>query len=451
MKKIILLLLSVFVLTSCHEDDSTFSPGITKEAFSFRPIAGGAVMHFHLPDDENIIGLHVRYKDAYGKNILRSASHLSDSLLLVGFNEAKENVEAQVMLLNRYNEESAPIDVTFKTADSGPVAFIKTADVVSNWNGFTVKYTTPKNTEGLVHVFYLGTNPKTGEPDTVLVNSFALAETENLATKSFVIKQDVKKPIVVLRVEDFRGHIVAEKCYTDVECLETQLLNPDNLSFYCEKTITNPVSMMGSEYLFDGDTKGLTPWLHPELARKFNMFVAGPNAAGVGAAPMYIDMKKNMITGSVRLYNHLYNSLSPTWYQVGGSWYQTYLLPCDVDLYGAKDDGQTGDLSGRDMDQLNWVKLSNFRQDPDLTNSSRWCPTTFQPGAPGGQYSSLEEMQAADPEFMELLIPADGQADGYRYLKLVINNTFNLSQYADMYHNTNHYVIIQEMEVYVKK
>ena len=69
------------------------------------------------------MGVKVRYRNAQGEDVLRTASYACDSIELIGFNEAQQNVEAFVTLCDRNNVESDPVKVTFSTKDSGPVAF----------------------------------------------------------------------------------------------------------------------------------------------------------------------------------------------------------------------------------------------------------------------------------------------------------------------------------------
>ena len=93
----ILLLLLIIGLWACDDDKSGFVVAeLPDNAFSFKPMSGGAVMHYILPEDPGIVGIRVRYKDEYGKDMLRAASSTCDSVKLVGFNKATSNIPAQV-------------------------------------------------------------------------------------------------------------------------------------------------------------------------------------------------------------------------------------------------------------------------------------------------------------------------------------------------------------------
>lgn len=183
---------ATILLSACKDEENTFQPAIGSEAFTFKPIAGGSIMHYKLPADKDIAGINVRYKNFSGKDIIRSSSALLDSIKLIGFNEAKENVNAEVRLVKRNGEESSPIAVNFSTKDSAPWAFFNKVEVKSGWNGFSITTDNPQNATGMAHVFYLGTNPLTGEPDTVLIKSFNLEEGKD--TLVFNIKQKREEP-----------------------------------------------------------------------------------------------------------------------------------------------------------------------------------------------------------------------------------------------------------------
>lgn len=451
------ILLMCFI-SSCSDEVERFKADISPSSFSFKPITGGAIMYYRMPDDPSIVGVHARYKDAYGKEVLHTGSHLCDSMELTGFNEAMQNVKVLISVFQQDGTESEPVETTFNTYDSGPVAFMKSAEVMSNWDGFSVKYEAPERTKGMVHVFYLGTDPLTGDPDTILVNSFNLDETKEPEIKSFSIKQDVKKPVVVLKVEDYRGNMVAQQTYEGVECMEKAKLDPKNFTFYCDNAIVDTMGTLGyvsPTFLFDGDTKGMVNWEVAGMATKVHSFIAGPEASGPNAHPMYMDLQSNRVVGSVRIYSVLYSSQGPIWIIFGIRpmlmfYDDTAGYPCDIDIYLAKDDGDNTSLSTKDMNKLEWKKVANFKQDKNLPHEQRWCShTRVSQNEPS--FTSLEEMQAADPDYADILIPAEGQKDGYRYIKMVINDNFETVSGNLAITSWKGYVTFNELEVYTKK
>ena len=161
MKKTIFMLLAVLSFFSCSDDKELIHVNLADNALVVKPAAGGAMLYFALPKDPDITGIHVRYNDCYGNQILRTASTQTDSLALTGFNEATENVPAEVTIQFRNGSESAGIPITFSTLDSDPVYFIMSVKVESGWDGFSINYDAPEDVKGLFHIYYLGTNSYT--------------------------------------------------------------------------------------------------------------------------------------------------------------------------------------------------------------------------------------------------------------------------------------------------
>ncbi len=452
----ILLLLLMIGAWACDDDKREFVfAELPDNAFSFKPMSGGAIMHYILPEDPDIVGIRVRYKDEHGKDMLRSASSTCDSMKLVGFNKATSNIPARVSFCYQDDRESQAFDVTFSTSDSGPVTFIKNVEVLSNWGGFVLRYNNPPEATGMAHVFYLGTNPETNLPDTILMNSFLLQETHGVEEDNYMVKQDLPSYTVILRVEDFRGSMVDERTWESLEKYEMVKLLPEDFSFYCDNSIEDPIDKLGVEYLFDGDTKGLVCFQSGNR-NKCCSFLAGPDGAGEFAHPMYLDLKQNTILASTRLYSMLNNEAGTKWADMkdGGmaalcKFYNENKLPCEVTLYGMKDDGKAP-ASYEDMNNLaGWEELGTFKQDRTLLPyTERWCNYCWNLM----RYTPLseEELKKAEAEYIEILVPIHIQeGNGFRYLKIVINDVF-FAQYQS-YENVDNYVQFHELEVYTNK
>lgn len=462
MKRIIYFLLLLVALTSCKDEETGFQPGIGTEAFSFKAIAGGAVMHYTLPKDKDIMGLNIRYKDYAGKEILRSSSALSDSLSLVGFNEAKQNIAAEVRLVKRNGDESSPIAVTFSTLDSAPYAFIDHVKVLSGWNGFSVETDNSANANGIAHIYYLGTDPLTGKEDTVLLSSINI--TEGKDTLTYNLKQEKDLNTIVIRTEDYRGYMVREKVFENIASYNTGKLDPSKFNFYCDKTVESKDECLGEKYLFDGDLKGETyfdekdKYDRYERANRYYMYLAGPYAFG---APMYVDMHQNKITAQVRMYAMLninrsmgtsYADNNTHWKLFNGMFFEDK-LPCQVDVYAAKDDhGEAGN-----WDNKTWQKVASYKQDPDIDYTQRWSVKTYSQNYYRYAINSKSEAEKADSIFLPLNLVCEGQGDGFRYLKIVVNGTYNLSG-TDLDYSRNgstnniaQYFAMQELEIWTKK
>lgn len=458
MKKVIYFLLLLITLSSCKEEENTFQAPIGSEAFRFKAIAGGAIMHYTLPADPDISGLNVKYKDFRGKEILRSSSALSDSLTLVGFNEAKQNIPAEVKLIKRNGEESIPISVCFNTLDSAPYSFIDNVKVLSGWNGFSVQTNNAANANGIAHIYYLGTDPLSGKEDTVLLSSTNI--TEGKDTLIFKLNQSKDINTIVIRTEDYRGYMVREKVWSNIASYNTAKLDPSKFNFYCDKTIESEEECLGEKYLFDGDLKGESyfddkgMYDEDELADRYHMYLAGPQAFGI---PMYIDMHENKLTAQIRFYCMLkihrvgLGSENTHSNLFNGMFYEDK-LPCDVDVYAAKDDyGTSGNWEAK-----KWEKVASYKQDPNIDQTQRWCQKTYSEDFSKYEIDSKADAEKADSVFLPLDLICEGQEDGYRYLKIVVNNTYNLTgedlDWAWVSTlNVAKYFTLQELEIWTKK
>lgn len=448
-QRVLGLLIILFGLMACSDDEPGF--GLSLESGNIRglkPVPGGAMLYYSLPENEDVFSINVRYTDSFGIPTLKSGGYGSDSLLLDGFNEPRTGVRAQVTLVNRQSEESAPIDITFDTEASAAYAFFDQVEVQPYWDGFQVVYKAPDVVAGMVHVFYEGTNPMTQQPDTIFVQSFPIIKGGD--TLLFSLQQEREMNTVILRTQDARGLRVGQKVWKDVESYVVQQLNYNNGEFdfidVNNKSVKNDGAKTDVKYLFDGDTKG-TQRMAGRVYYELYTFLAGPGAFG---APFIVDLKEEKIPASLRIYGILNSSLSfpsTPYFPTGepkplaGVWESRYYnkLPCEVVVYG-----------GNSMDG-EWIQLAEFSETP--TAVERWS-AACDANLAEQRLTSLEELEAADPCYMEISFPATPQR--YRYLKIVINDTF-VPVLSDGYINTagdqnpNEYVTMHELEVYVKK
>ena len=217
MKRLVYIWLVAWVLWGCQKEEAYFDVLVPADGLTFSPVEGGAVMHYRLPADEKVYSIRVRYQDGFGKDMIRTGSYACDSLLITGFNEARKGVKAYVTLCDRNDVESEALEVTFDTRDSGPVAFINNLEVVPGWgNGFVLSYDLEEDLKGMAHLFYVGEDPNTKLPDTLLFKSFVPKKGNTVIRDTF--KQQRDSYDFVVRVEDFRGNMV-KKGYGKTLCL----------------------------------------------------------------------------------------------------------------------------------------------------------------------------------------------------------------------------------------
>ena len=436
-------------MCACQDDEVYFDVSISAENLSFTPMAGGAIMHYKLPANSDILYIHVRYNDVMGQDVCVSGSYASDSLLLIGFNEARKSVPARVTLCDYNGVESEPVDVTFDTKDSGPYALFNYLDVKADWNGFSVVYDIPETANGLGHVFYVGEDPRTKEPDTLLMSSFVLSK--GCDTLQFQFQQYREDYDIVIRTEDFRGYMVREKVWPGIrpyfmEKLESssfEFLDPANLS------IEDPNYKLGKQYLFDGDKKGERVLGMIAVDKNYYTYLAGPECLD---KPLFIiDMKEAKNPVEVRLYAMLFvRTFSDGTFDdvYGDIWRMNYAtkLPNSVTLYGSNDMN----------DDASWEELVTFEQDRQLVYLRRWCERANDVGSfQDYKIQSLKVLNEAEPCYLSLKCPGSvpGAGKKFRYLKLVVNEVFYAPRGMSetIYGNPSKYVSLHELEIYTEK
>ena len=62
---------------------------------------------------------------------------------------------------------------------------------------------------------------------------------------------------------------------------------------------------------------------------------------------------------------------------------------------------------------------------------------------------TMEEFDDAEPLFVDVLFPVEDNT--YRYLKIIVHQTFETKPHPVAMPNTNKYITLHELEVFVKK
>lgn len=447
---IYIFILLLFGLVACQDDDSvSFDVEISKDNIRFKSAPGGAVMYYSLPISDDVFGLQIRYRDARGVEVVKRSSYVGDSLIIDGFNKAEKNVPALVSLIDRSNNESKTIDVTFDTDESATYSFFNNVEVLPYWEGFQVRYGGISQASGMVHVMYLGTNPLTQKLDTVLLESYPILS--NGDTLNFILQQDWSKTSIVLRTEDYRGYRVRQEVWEDVEIhsIEKMTLTESNFINKNEVSMENEKEKIGAKYLFDRDTKGEQRWKAGVVPDLYS-FIGGPN---IQNKSMIFDLEAEKVPALVRIYAALKNNLGWPLYSTQYtssvySWFKGVYddkLPCAVTLYGSND-----------KDSENWTELGSYSEDPETYPKDRWSERCNYGNKDFKGYLTEDEMAAANPAFVDIQLPCSEYLKAYRYIKLVIKDLFKYVFFSGKVPvisvlNTPQYVAIQELEIYVKK
>lgn len=461
-KLVFSILIGIGFLACKDNDDINFDVPVEFQKISFKPVPGGAIMHYKLPDDLNIFGVRVRYTDAYGELLTKDGTYLLDTILLSGFTEARTSVPIQISFFNSEFMESESIDLTFDTEDAATIALFKDLTVNPFWGGFNVTYSAPETVDGTIHVFYIGTNPATQQLDSILMGSFPIVEGGD--TLNFEIAQNVDQLDVVVRTDDYEGHRVKMQIYQDVPALTMDTLSADEFDFSFTGNIQeNETYGFGTKYLFDGKKKGDGFRSHFMVGEKrvYDTFIAGPEAFG---ERFIFDLRTPKIPAALFGYAFLnFNTnypLVPTIIfpgdepdiYIGEVWSGSYpsRLPCIARVYGTNGDPRTVDLSTCTL-------LYTLEDSPEWDNwySYSWCKDTDDEYGAGKDYRNVtdEEFNAASPIALRMVCNYTGEA--FRYLILVVEDTYYSNRWVNQYplgyeENAKEYITFDEIEVLVK-
>ncbi len=427
MKKSILwiCLLLFGVLFACHDDDNAcLEVPVAEEDIWFTPVSGGAVMHYRVSGPTDVYAVCARYTDAQGKKMTVSSSVYQDTLVLLGFNEARESVPVEIVFTDKNNVESAPVYRTFSTLVSGPYAFLDGVEMEEAWNGVNLRFNYDGEATGLINVYYVGKNAYTQKTDTLFASNMSIVKEKKEAF--FGINFDHDENTVVVEVEDYRGYVAHRKVWTGVKNFASEMLpvsefelkDPGNWS------LEDPLQEFGIKYLTDGDKKG-----YKRLATgNSNVYYTYCTKNGAKGSYVLVDMKQARVPASVRLYS-LFNLTEASIYW-NDPFYMNYddRLPSDIKAYGSND-------------EEDWALLGSYYTYPYESAANGWGNSYV------GPLKTRTQMDLVDPRYCEIVFKLG--EDAYRFLKVQVDGTF--SKNSGLWANTKENISYHELEVYVKK
>lgn len=121
---IYILLTLLFVMASCADesrDNTVVKPKPIQNA-QFKPLSGGGVIYYDIPDDESIHFVKAEYALNTGKVITRASSFYSDSIVIDGFDDSEEHA-VKLYCVNFEGVTSDPYTLKIRTEGS-PLAEI---------------------------------------------------------------------------------------------------------------------------------------------------------------------------------------------------------------------------------------------------------------------------------------------------------------------------------------
>lgn len=216
MKKIILFLSIIISVFACTDDDDVFDVTIPVSNITFEPIAAGAIIHYDIPDNSEIYGIRVSYKNEKGEQIVKEGSYLSTSIVLDGFIEKQTDVPVKIVLVNKQGVVSETTETSFSTLDCAGIQAFNSLEIKPEDIGFTVKCEVPANPRILMHISYIGISDFTKVEEVIRIKTINLSEGENIVNCNKIESIIPEDFIVIIRIEDFKGNIVKEEKFSDL-------------------------------------------------------------------------------------------------------------------------------------------------------------------------------------------------------------------------------------------
>lgn len=330
------------------------------------PAAGGAVLSFKLPADDDVLAVKAVYTISNGRQRESITSLYGDYVKIEGYNDTNEH-EALLYTVSRSQELSDPVLVKFTPMESPLSKAIKTVDIASDFGG---AYFTWKNIDKVQLTAEMLVESDDGKMETASIVS------SKLETPSFSIRGYEPAPRKFALILSDNWDNVSDTIYpesgTITPLLETKLdkkfwsiykVNGEYLPGDC--SFTNWEGR--DEYMFDDDV---------------NTF--GHSYTGSLPTSITIDLGKEAILSRVKFFQRLQSNVYYSW----GN-------PRRIIVYGRKDAPVTGNWD-------EWTELIDF--------------TMIKPSGTNDQYTvnTDEDIQAAINGH-EASFPKS--SDVYRYLR----------------------------------
>ena len=415
---------------ACEDDAAVFEASVPAEGITFAPVNGGAVMRYALPKNTDIYAVRVRYVNEQGEEQMKDGSVYGDSLVLSGFNAPRQEVVARITVVDRNNVESAPRERTFSTLPSAAYAVADSIRVENVWDGLRLK----ANYEGMpagegIDIFRVGINPFTKERDTLFLTNCKIAQRLNQFVE---VVSDEDENTIVVKTVDANGYYVRTRVFPGVKILATEqyprtkLAVSDPGNFSEERGSSNDYQVagqLGIKYLIDGDVKG-----YGRLKNRKNYdFYTYMTKSDAKNSYVVLTLDEPRVIATVRLYAMLRTTSGNLPKPVAN---QADYTPSHVKVFGSND-----------LEQ--WDELSDFYQ----PNDSKW-EVIWNSHTSIGDLTE-ENLDRADPVFMNLVCPTDGTE--YKYVKVQCLDHFDYSVWNDQFRNFRNIFTYQELEVYVQK
>lgn len=144
---IYMLIALLFMISACNEKElepisaSLGKPGIVTD-IKTEPLPGGVSITYRIPDAEDILAVKGVYTLANGKTYEATSSFYENTLEISGYNNTLEHT-VQLFAVNRAQETSDPVSVTFTPLESSLSKVTKTMEIISAFGGAQFSWLNP--------------------------------------------------------------------------------------------------------------------------------------------------------------------------------------------------------------------------------------------------------------------------------------------------------------------
>lgn len=144
------------LLYSCSKEErgqyamDGIAPGPIKSP-SVENIAGGAIISYNIPNDEDLLYVKAIYKLDDGTVMEQKASSYENTLKVVGMGRSKEQV-IQLIAYDRSKNQSKPVDVTIRPLDAPIYEILHSIEIRDDFGGINLVWENPGEAEVVLMV-----------------------------------------------------------------------------------------------------------------------------------------------------------------------------------------------------------------------------------------------------------------------------------------------------------
>ncbi len=180
MKTINILLFVIFMAGACTNEDDLKVPlkmdttppaALTSADVSYKPIAGGAIVKYNLPDEKDIRCIEAQYTISNGKKIVTRGSFLSDSLIIEGFRDMNVH-HIKLFAVDNSENYSQPFILSITPNQSPLDAVLESLKVLPDFGGMQITWKNIDKSIIALFVYKIEMN------DTILLDQY-YSKTEN--------------------------------------------------------------------------------------------------------------------------------------------------------------------------------------------------------------------------------------------------------------------------------